>query len=77
MGYEDISVEYLNYVTIQGDTWDAIAIDFYANPNLSYVIINANSLYSTYVTLPGGIEIKIPIIPDSSSQSSLPPWKQV
>lgn len=75
MEYKEIEVEYLTYTTIQGDTWDSIAIDFYGNPNLSYVIINANLLYSEYVILDGGMELKIPIIPDNLSTTTLPPWK--
>ena len=75
MAYEEIEVPYLTYTTLQGDTWDAIAIDFYGNANLSYVIINANLSFSEYVILDGGMELKIPIIPDPISSSTLPPWK--
>jgi len=77
MIYEDITVEYLTYTALQGDTWDAIAIDFYGDPNQSYILINANPAYSSYITLPGGVELKVPIIPDNVAPSNLPPWKAV
>lgn len=73
--YIELSTTYLTYKTLQGDTWDAIAIDFYGNANMSYVIINANLSFSDYVILDGGMELKIPIIPGSVSPSTLPPWK--
>ena len=75
--YEEITVEYLDYTTLQGDTFDMIAIDFYGDPNQSYVLINANPDYANYIILDGGITLKIPIIPSTTTLNSLPPWKVV
>ena len=74
MEFSEILEAFL-YTTLQGDTWDMISIDFYGNPNLSFVIINANLELSEYIVFDGGIELKIPIIPDFISPSTLPPWK--
>ena len=73
--YEDFETTYLTYRTLQGDTWDSIALDFYADANQSYIIRNANPQYIDYIILDGGMELKIPIIPDSVTPSTLPPWK--
>ncbi len=67
--------EYYNYKTLQNDTFDSIALDFYDDEKLSNNIIQANPKYSKYILFPANIELKIPII-EKVVNSTLPPWKR-
>lgn len=66
--------KYYKYKTLEGDTWDSIALDFYNEETLAGEIINANLHYCTTITFDEGIELKIPII-DKPKSSNLPPWR--
>ena len=68
--------KYYTYLTLEGDTFDCIALDFYNEETKSSVIISANPQYRKVITFSAGIELKIPIIEQSASES-LPPWKRV
>jgi len=66
---------YYEYITLGGDTFDSIALDFYNNEKLSSVIIQANPEYRKVLIFQGGETLKIPII-EQTAPSSLPPWKR-
>ena len=67
---------YYTYKTLEGDTFDCIALDFYNKETLASIIIQANLKYRKIITFSAGIELIIPII-EQSSADSLPPWKRV
>jgi phage tail protein X len=66
--------KYRRYKTLQGDTWDAIALDFYGDEKYASNIIAANSAYVKTIIFDAGIELKIPIMEDTAA-STLPPWR--
>jgi hypothetical protein len=66
----------LSYVTLSGDTFDAIALDFYNEERLSHHIITANPSYRNTILFSGGELLQIPII-EQESATTLPPWKRV
>ena len=67
---------YYTYITLEGDTFDCIALDFYGEETQSSTIIQANLQHRKVITFSAGIELVIPII-DQASDDSLPPWKRV
>ena len=68
--------EYYEYITKDGDRWDLMAYDFYANPTLYEPIITANPEVPMAPILPSGLKLKIPVINDSNEiEFTLPPWR--
>lgn len=68
--------KYYTYLTLEGDTFDCIALDFYNEETKSSTIISANLEHRKVITFKAGVELKIPII-EQEAASSLPPWKRV
>jgi phage tail protein X len=67
---------YYTYLTLEGDTFDCIALDFYGEETKSATIIQANLQHRKVIIFSAGIELMIPIIEESAADS-LPPWKRV
>ncbi len=67
--------EYKRYTTLQGDTFDMIALDFYHNEKYASKIIQANPEYATTLVFDAGTVLKIPILTETAS-GTLPPWKR-
>lgn len=67
--------KYYIYETLQGDTFDMIALDFYDNESYASLIIGANSEYRRVIIFDAGIMLKIPII-QKENVTTLPPWKR-
>ena len=67
--------KYYFYTTIQGDTFDSIALDFYNEEVFSSEIIKVNKQYRSTLVFDEGVRLKIPII-DSRAVETLPPWKR-
>lgn len=63
------------YKTIQGDTFDIIALKFYEDEFKSIEIIKANPDYSAVLKFDEGVILKIPKLEDETS-NDLPPWKR-
>jgi hypothetical protein len=68
-------VNYYEYETLEGDTWDSIALDFYDDEFKSSVLIDANREHVKTIIFQAGIVLNIPIIV-SKNTSTLPPWKR-
>jgi phage tail protein X len=71
-----IMMEYYEYTTLQGDTYDSIALDFYNDEAKASIIIQANQAHRKTILFNAGVVLKIPIIEEDQSDS-LPPWKKV
>jgi len=72
-------MEYLQYVTKEGDRWDNIAFKSYGNPGLSKQIIEANPNILVTATIQGGQILNIPIQQEEEVMTKnelLPPWLQ-
>lgn len=66
------------YTTMQGDTWDMIAVKVYpelGGEKLMSVLMGANSEYVETVIFSAGIELVIPEVNVPVSRG-LPPWIQ-
>ena len=53
---------YLNYVTQKNDTWENIALKYYANPTFWWVILDANKIADPFMECKPGYQIKIPVL---------------
>jgi phage tail protein X len=68
----------VKYRTVQGDTWDVIALKMYSNlggEKLMHVLIEANPAHRETVIFEANITLEIPTV-DIPVVSSLPPWKR-
>jgi Phage Tail Protein X. len=66
---------YFEYTTMQGDTFDILALDAYNDESFASTIIQANPEYSSVLIFNAGAKLKIPII-KAAAASPLPPWKR-
>ncbi|ADO83707.1 tail protein X [Ilyobacter polytropus] len=62
------------YTTVQGDTWDIISNKVYDSYDFYDDLINSNEKYSDVVFFQAGIELEVPEI-ETSTSDTLPPWR--
>ena len=67
--------DYLTYTTVDGDTYDMIALDMYYDEFKAPVIADANPEHAGTVVFPAGVVLRVPVIP-AADVSTLPPWKR-
>ena len=72
--------KHIRYVTREGQRWDSIAWECYGDPAKMTVIVRANPAVPLYDTLPGGLQLKVPVLEPPTSPlpdpERLPPWKR-
>lgn len=66
---------YFEYTTMQGDTFDMLALDAYDDEFKAHLIIQANPQYANVLVFDAGVKLTIPII-EQEAASTLPPWKR-
>ena len=64
------------YVTVEGDTFDMLALVFYGQEKLASVIIQANPDYCDTLIFEAGIPLVIPDAAEVTLPESLPPWRR-
>ena len=62
------------YVTVQGDTWDSIALRLLGNETLMWMLIYANPEYRSVAVFPANIELVVPEVLKKTGVS-FPPWR--
>lgn len=67
--------DHFMYTTMQGDTFDMIALDAYDEESKAHIIIQANPQHRQVVVFDAGVKLRIPIIAQEGSDT-LPPWKR-
>lgn len=67
----------LRHITTDGERWDQLADRYYGDAFAYERIVTANPDIPMLLVLPGGLELAIPVIEESSAISvlELPPWK--
>lgn len=60
--YLDNTTVYTLHTIKQGDTLDSIALKYYSNPTLYWVICSYNRIQNPYVNLTPGKTIKVPVL---------------
>ena len=77
------TTEHLLHKSVPGERWDTIAYKYYANGELSHVLIEANrhhftdSLAPPWPVIPAGTLIRVPIMEaEKVNPDNLPPWRR-
>lgn len=65
----------ISYTTMQGDTFDMLALDVYNDEFQSVRIIRANPQYAGVLVFEAGVVLTIPA-PEAKRNETLPPWKR-
>ena len=64
------------YITIEGDTFDALALFFYNDEKLASTIIQANPDHCDTLIFEAGISLVIPEAATVAMPETLPPWRR-
>ncbi len=62
--------------TVEGDTFDALALEFYNDEKQAGLIIGANLDHCDTLIFEAGVSLKIPIVEDVELPETLPPWRR-
>lgn len=65
------------YITVEGDTFDGIALEFYNDEKIASTIISANLDYCDRLIFEAGVELTIPDSTTVTLPESLPPWRRL
>lgn len=69
-------IEYYEYTTQDGDTFDLLALDMYNDEQLAHYIIEFNPDYSGVLIFEGGVLLKLPVVEEAETSETVPPWRQ-
>ena len=64
------------YKTIQGDTWDGIAVKVYGDEKYMNELLEANQAYREIIIFPANVSLSLPDI-QTQTTTILPPGKKV
>lgn len=64
------------YITVEGDTFDSLALRFYNDEKLASTIIQANPDYCDTLIFEAGISLSIPEAASVVLPETLPPWRR-
>ena len=60
----DDTTPYSLYITKKNDTYDSLALKFYNNPTLYWILCDFNRIQDPYTNIEEGTKLKIPSITD-------------
>ncbi len=66
----------LEYTTVEGDTFDSLALMFYNEEKLASEIIKANPDYCDVLIFDAGVKLTIPEVSTVTLPATLPPWRR-
>lgn len=72
----DNATAYLQCVTVEGDTFDALALEYYNDEKAASQIIAANPDYCDTLIFEAGVVLRVPVIDTAEIPSTLPPWRR-
>lgn len=64
------------HITAEGDTFDALALEYYNNEKLSSTIIQANPDHCSTLIFEAGVSLVIPEVSSVTYPETLPPWRR-
>lgn len=64
------------YITVDGDTFDMLALRFYNDEKLASTIIQANPDHCDTLIFEAGISLSIPAAAAVVLPETLPPWRR-
>lgn len=62
--------------TIEGDTFDRLALEYYNDEKKASLIIGQNLDHCDTLIFEAGVELRIPIVEDVELPETLPPWRR-
>lgn len=64
------------HITAEGDTFDALALEYYNDEKLASTIIQANPDYCATLIFEAGVSLVIPEVSSVTFPETLPPWRR-
>lgn len=64
------------HITVEGDTFDSLALQYYSEERLASTIIQANPDYCDTLIFEAGVLLYIPDVSTVEMPSTLPPWRR-
>lgn len=64
------------HITVQGDTFDGLALKYYDDEKQASAIITANLDYCDTLIFDAGVELVIPDAAELTLPETLPPWRR-
>ena len=64
------------HITVDGDTFDALALEYFNDEKLASSIIQANPDYCDVLIFDSGVKLKIPSVTAVTPPETLPPWRR-
>ena len=64
------------HTTAQGDTFDALALEYYNDEKLASTIIQANLDHCSTLIFEAGVPLTIPDVSAVTYPQTLPPWRR-
>lgn len=67
---------YKDYITREGDTFDALALEMYGEETLAHYIMEFNPDYSDVIIFGANVALRLPIVENAETPVTLPPWRR-
>lgn len=67
---------YKEYITREGDTFDALALNMYGEETLAHYIIEFNPDYADVLIFDANVPLRLPIVEEAELPETLPPWRR-
>ena len=64
------------HITAEGDTFDALALEYYNDEKLASTIIQANLDHCATLIFEAGVSLAIPDVTAVTYPETLPPWRR-
>lgn len=64
------------HITVEGDTFDGLALRYYDDEKLSSAIIQANLDHCSTLIFEAGVPLTIPDVSAVTMPETLPPWRR-
>lgn len=64
------------HITVEGDTFDGLALQYYNDEKLASAIIQANLDHCDTLIFEAGITLTIPAVSSVTLPETLPPWRR-
>jgi len=67
---------YKEYLTREGDTFDALALEMYGEETLAHYIMMFNPDYADVLIFEANVFLRLPIVENMEMPDTLPPWRR-
>ena len=67
---------YNSVITVEGDSFDTLALEYYDDEMQASLIMAANPDYSDVLIFEAGVSLRMPIVEAVELPETLPPWRR-